>query len=57
MRKFRIWFRANWFDWPYWRVTYKDGKRTYPLHLAEAKGLRDTFSGTMWLDYTIKYDI
>ena len=57
MRKIKIWFRAQLFDWPYWRVTYPDGKRTHCLHLEEAKGLRDIFKGKMWIDYTLKYDI
>lgn len=57
IRKFRIWYRANFTDWPYWRVTYKDGKRTCRLHYSEAKGLADVFDGKLSIDYTVKLDI
>lgn len=51
MEKFRIWFRANFLDYRYWRVTYKDGKETRLLYYAEAKGLKDVFGGKLWIDY------
>lgn len=52
MKKIRIWFRATLLDWPYWRVTYKDGTTTYRIYRAEAEGLRDVFNGKMWIDYS-----
>lgn len=38
-------------DYPFFRVIYKDGKRTYPLYQSEASGLRDVFNGKMIIDY------
>jgi hypothetical protein len=55
MRKIKIWIRARFCDWPYWRVTYNNGERTYRLHYREAKGLRDVFGGKLWIDYSIEY--
>ena len=57
MRKFSIWYRAVFGNWPYWRVTYENGEQTIPLPYNEAKGLKDVFGGKMWIDYSIKYDI
>lgn len=56
MKKIRIFLRA-YNGWPYWRVTYPDGKRTHRLHWREAKGLQECFGGKLWIDYTIKYDL
>jgi len=53
MRKLKIWFKAVWLDYPYWRVTYKDGKRTRLLHWIEANGLAETFNGKSWIDYSV----
>jgi len=49
--KLRIWWMARVKDWPFYRVTYPDGRKTIALHRAEAIGLRDVFGGNMWLDY------
>jgi hypothetical protein len=51
--KIIIWFRANFQDHPYWRVIYKDGKRTHLLYWREANGLKETFNGKLIIDYTI----
>lgn len=51
MRKIRIWFMATCQDWPFWRVYYKDGKRTRPLYYRETKGLADVFNGKLVIDY------
>jgi hypothetical protein len=51
MKKIIVWFRATFQDYPFYRVTYKDGKRTHPLYYREAKGLKDVFNGKLWIDY------
>lgn len=50
-RKINIWFAVHINDWPVYRVTYKNGEKTYPLHYAEAKGCRDVFGGNLWVDW------
>jgi hypothetical protein len=56
-RVIKIWYRAVLRDWTYWRVTYKDGRRTRLLSYAEAKSLKDVFGGVLWIDYsTTKFD-
>lgn len=50
-KRISIWWQAWTTSCRCWRVTYKDGKRTYPLSYSEAKGLRDVFNGKMWIDY------
>ena len=55
MKKLKIYFRATFLDWPYWRVTYKNGEQTQRLFYREAKGLSEVFNGKLWIDYTIKY--
>jgi len=45
------WWKATMLDYPYWRVTYKDGKRTRLLYWREANGLKDVFNGKLWIDY------
>jgi hypothetical protein len=45
MRNFRIWYRAHFLDYPYWRVTYKDGKGTWLLYWRETNGLAEVFGG------------
>jgi hypothetical protein len=52
MKKFRIWFGANFLDWRMWRVTYQDGTRTYLLHYSESKGLSEVFNAKLWIDYS-----
>jgi len=47
----RTWFRANFQDYPYWRVTYKDGKRTRLLYWGEAHSLKQVFGGKLCIDY------
>lgn len=49
--KFWKWFIANTTDRFVWRVTYKDGKRTYPLSKREAKPLSEIYNGKLWIDY------
>lgn len=56
MRRLRIWFRANFLDYRYWRVQYKDGVKTIKLHYAEAKGLAEVFNGKLYIDYTVNLD-
>lgn len=43
-------------DWPYWRVTYEDGRHSRPLYYKEAKGLSQVFNGKLWIDYDIDMD-
>jgi hypothetical protein len=50
-----IWFRAQFCDYPYWRVTYKDGRKTHRLYWREANGLKEVFGGKLWIDYSINY--
>jgi len=45
------WWKATMLDYPYWRVTYKNGIRTRLLHRSEAKGLSEVFNGKLWIDY------
>lgn len=47
----RIWYMANVQGYPFYKVTYKDGITTYPLHYSEAKGLSRVFNGKLWIDY------
>ena len=47
-------WKASVWDYPYWRVTYKDGKRTRLLYYREAIGLKDVFDGRMWIDFNCK---
>lgn len=48
---FRIWWLAWLCNYPFFRVIYKDGKRTMPLYEREATGLRDVFKGKLIIDY------
>ena len=52
-RKIKIWFRAVVLDYPYWRVTYKDGGITRLLLLGKAASLATIFGGKVWIDYTV----
>ena len=51
MQKFKIWWKATWLDYPYWRIIYKDGKRTRLLYWKEANGLAQVFNGKLIIDY------
>lgn len=51
MKNLKIWWLAWMCDYPFFRVLYKDGQKTSPLHQAEASGLRDVFKGKMFIDY------
>lgn len=53
MSKIITWYRAVFLGYPYWRVTYKTGERTYPLYYGEAKGLKEVFNGKLWIDYSL----
>lgn len=48
-----IWWKTTMLDYPYWRVIYKDGKRTRLLYWCEAKGLAKTFNGKLRIDYSV----
>jgi len=50
----KIWWRATVLDYPYWRVSYKDGSRTRLLQHAEAKGCADVYGGKLFIDYTVR---
>jgi hypothetical protein len=56
MKKLKIWWLAWICDYPFFRVTYKDGQRTHVLFQAEASGLKDVFGGKMWIDYEYAKD-
>ena len=51
MKKFRVWWMANILNYPFWRVSYRDGKLSRLLYYKEAKGLTDVFNGILWIDY------
>ncbi len=54
MEKIKIWYRANFLDYPYWRVTYyEDMKRTKLLYYGEAQPLSEIFNGRPWIDYSV----
>ena len=53
MRKLKIWFRATFLGYPYYRVLYKDGKKTTPLYYGEAKGLSEVYNGKLIIDYSL----
>ena len=52
-KKIKIWYRAIFLDYPYWRVTYKTGERTRLLYWREANGLKEVFKGKLRIDYTV----
>jgi hypothetical protein len=52
-RKIKIWLRAVILNYPYWRVTYRDGGMTRLLRLGEAASLATIFSGRLWVDYSV----
>lgn len=49
------WIIAQNTDARVWRVTYKDGKQTYPLSKREAKPLSQIYNGKLWIDYNKGY--
>jgi len=49
-----IWYRAIFLDYWYWRVEYKDGKKTRKLSYGEARSLQQCFSGKIYIDYSVK---
>lgn len=51
MTNIKIWFRAVFLDYPYWRLTYPDGGMTRKLTWFEAYSLKQTFGGKLWIDY------
>jgi len=51
MKKIKIWLLAWVCNYPFFRVIYKDGKRTRPLYQAEASVLKDVFNGKIIIDY------
>lgn len=53
MKKLRIFIRACFYDYPYWRVLYKDGDKTRLLYHNEAKELKQTFGGRLIIDYKV----
>lgn len=46
-----IWYRAVFLDYPYWRVTYADGRRVTFLPYSEAKRLPHVFNCKLSIDY------
>ena len=54
IRRFAIWFQANFSSSKLWRVTYKDGKRTRLINRHEAWNLKEIYGGQMWIDYSPK---
>jgi hypothetical protein len=54
LKKFRMWYRATVSDYPYWRVIYPNGDKTYLLYYREARGLADVFNGKLIIDYSAK---
>lgn len=51
LRNIRTWFQAVFLDYRLWYVVYKDGRRTYLLHYAEAKPLKEVFKGKLFIEY------
>lgn len=51
--KLKIWFRAIFLDYWYWRVKYNDGRITRRLSYGEAKSLKDFFGGKLYIDYSL----
>jgi hypothetical protein len=51
IKKLVRWYKANLRDYPYWRVIYKDGRRTRLLYWREANGLAKVFEGKLVIDY------
>ena len=54
MRKIKIFIRAVFKDYWYWRVTYPNGERTRLLSYGEASSLQNVYGGKLWIDYNIK---
>lgn len=52
----RIWFRAVFKGYPYWRVIYTNGARSINLHFGEAYGLAEVFEGKVVIDYDVEID-
>lgn len=50
MRLFK-WIIAHNTDRRVWRVTYKNGQRTFLLGRREAKPLSEIYNGKLWIDY------
>jgi len=51
MEKVIIWFKAHYQNYPFWRVEYKDKKKTCLLYHSEAKSLSEVFNGRLYIDY------
>lgn len=47
----RTWYRANFQNYPYWRVTYPNGERTILLYRSKARNLQEVFGGKIWIDF------
>jgi hypothetical protein len=54
MKRLGRWLSAYVWDYPYWRVTYQDGKKTRLLYYLEAKSLADVWNGKLWIDYDVQ---
>lgn len=57
----KIWWRANFMDYSYWRVTFPpDIKRsgaqfeTRLLGYDEAWNLKEIYGGDLWIDYSVE---
>ncbi len=46
-----IWYRAIFLDYWYWRVKFKDGKKSYLLSYGEAKSIQLFQGGKLYIDY------
>ena len=45
-----VYYKAIFLNYPYWRVIYPDGKRTYRLYWCEANSLKQVFGGKLIID-------
>lgn len=51
IKDIKRYFEAHLLGYPYWRVEYKTGEKTFLLFYSEARGLADTFNGRLFIDY------
>jgi hypothetical protein len=52
MKNLKIWWLAWVCDYPFFRVIYSDGSKTYPIDKDEAFNLASIFNGKVKLDYS-----
>lgn len=51
MKKIKVWWRAVFGNYPYWRTYYNNGDVTRLLYYYEAKNMADVFGGKVRIDY------